>query len=73
MSFTLDQTMVSRDVDALPFKRKGRNPDRPEDNVIRQIGSSVHSSSSLCPVLSGINPGKQLPVLKQCHNRVKAI
>lgn len=33
MSFTLDQTMVSRDMDALPFKRKGRNPDSPVDNV----------------------------------------
>lgn len=42
MSCPLDQTKVSRDVDAPPFKRKGKHPNRHADNVSDE---QVHPST----------------------------
>lgn len=44
MSCPLDQTTVSRDMDALPFKRKGKLPNSHADNM---SDKQVHPSTPL--------------------------
>lgn len=54
------------------LQEEGKHPNSHADNMSnKQLYPFIHPSP--CLVLSGRNTGKQLPVLTQCHNRVKAI